>query len=619
MRSLNPSTSAKSNLATLVLAFIAFALAAMVYLMFAFVNWPTSLKIVMFLFYALLPVGLILTQGIRHWNQGFRPRILNSAVVAAFLFLLFVAGVAAWPQYIVNFTQLSLESGDAIHPDPTFDSVLVQSIVDRGFPSTSQHGNPVVGYHVLSHYWDALVVRVVGVDLFQAFALFYGFKVFGLISASVFAVVKATDGPSFLRNAPLWLQLTFVTALIGNWISAVSNPEWVPVMILLLVAPILGREYWSAESVGVKHLFLASGLILALSLGKISIGFAFAFFVGLFAVFLVGVPPRLWIFGLGWVVFFSIYSTRFGSIPESGFLNIMRISWGQVLIYSLAIAGLYTLYRAKRLGKKALFLAFTASSYLFLILGAVFLGWIENSNAVWYFLHAGSLLLIVFALTAPGPMIWSKHTARPDRTTLSAKPSSKQAMAVLGAVLIALPSAATNPLIRGNPMEVVSAVVSANTSTFRAYNAVVSEDDGLSVWRAIQGSRPVETRSTRGILAELELAIGQVLEESGFKREEVFLYLTPSQFKEIEEELGITGNFGSGLLVKAETRVSLLFAVPSGIVPPSYGFKDYPKVAERKYLSSGIDSEMCQFTSPVIRVDSLEPLELHLDLSCVRE
>lgn len=240
--------------------------------------------------------------------------LLPSAAVAllvlGFLIYCFCSqSTSSMPLYVRTFPVLEVDFWLSWHQDTAFHLSLIQSILNYGFPSIGQHGHPLTAYHVLSHYVDALILLMTGVDPFDSYGMLSHFKVVLFLSAALLMIARLCRShglPILLLSVVLLLP-----ALIGAWHGVLSHGLWVPSLLLLLCTPAIVDWLSRDEQPSLSQLVCLGLLIVLLALGKVSAGFMFACFMGLWLFAKAPLSWRTLAFGVLVLTFFYGYGQLF--------------------------------------------------------------------------------------------------------------------------------------------------------------------------------------------------------------------------------------------------------------------------------------------------------------------
>lgn len=119
-------------------------------------------------------------------------------IIILFLLMVLLSGTIpkVYNPYIHTYPLLETELGFGWHQDTAYHVSLIQSILHFGYPSIAQHGIPFNAYHVLSHYVDAVIIFISGVDPYDSYGLLFAFKIWLLISTiSLFLAATLKSAP----------------------------------------------------------------------------------------------------------------------------------------------------------------------------------------------------------------------------------------------------------------------------------------------------------------------------------------------------------------------------------------------------------------------------------------
>lgn len=304
---------------------------------------------------------------------------LLGVILNLFAMTSFTGSEPSWRSYFPISPLGDLAAGAGVHQDTLFHASLIQSILNFGYPSTGQHGVPFLPYHALSHYVDAGIVSLVGVEPLDAAGLLFFFKAVALVAACAVFVWVALRG---LPRWVLWAGVLLATPLIlGNWLAIGSEGLWIPTVLVVLGAPAIHRALWG-DSFNWAGLTLIFSLGVIIGLGKVSSGLSFALFVGLVALIRKPRDVRVYVMGIVWAIFFGVFSVAQNSGGSSGvkpphltgifgFLNPWTtypggpVEWNLVVSYLVIAALVLTWWITKN--RRALVLACSALVVLFVL------------------------------------------------------------------------------------------------------------------------------------------------------------------------------------------------------------------------------------------------------------
>jgi len=225
--------------------------------------------------------------------------------ILTLVIMLFLLNSLSFLSYAYLFPLLETELGLGWNQDTAFHTSLIQNILNFGYPSIGQHGTPVTVYHVLSHYVDALILAIVGLDPYDSYGLLFYFKGFLLLSSiTIFIayVFKEFSGYIFI----IFLVL-FSPIIISAWYNIGSHGLWFTTILLIFTLPKV-FDIVNLKNIPIKSFLFLFLLVIFISLGKISTGFMYASFIGF--LLLIKRPKDIFVYllGVGWVVFFILYS-----------------------------------------------------------------------------------------------------------------------------------------------------------------------------------------------------------------------------------------------------------------------------------------------------------------------
>lgn len=308
----------------------------------------------------------------RHFD-GALPLVINPRnIIVAFLVTFFLIMLFSWsgrmfPLYVGTFPLLEAELGLGLHHDTAYHVSLIQSILNFGYPSIAQHGHPLTIYHVLSHYIDALILLVTGLDPYDSYGLLYHFKTFIFLSSALVAIT------SFTQRLGLGIYLISVGLLIppivGTGHAIGSHGLWMASVLLLLSAPLVFSTLLEAESVTARRVTSLFIVIVLIAFAKVSSGFMLAMVVGAILLGMRPTKPSTYVFGLVVLGFFYGYGSLFvGAKPP----DISEISFG----------GLYNYFVSKSFFLNKISTHATQILTSIFVIGALFLSRVDRINGV---------------------------------------------------------------------------------------------------------------------------------------------------------------------------------------------------------------------------------------------
>lgn len=178
-------------------------------------------------------------------------------------------------QYYSFSPIFDVDSHNKWHQDTSFNVSIIQSIITFGYPSVGLDGHRLTAYHVLTHYFDAALLTVSGLDPYNS----YGFT--SLTKSSIFVclclVLCQSLSGGELRQCVLFLISS--PLIISSWHSVASHALWMPSILLIITSTFTCRFVLKSESPSVKEYTLISTLSVLLCLGKISTGLSYIMIV----------------------------------------------------------------------------------------------------------------------------------------------------------------------------------------------------------------------------------------------------------------------------------------------------------------------------------------------------
>lgn len=578
-----------------------FFLISSVYGVLAFGNFSVLVVIGLQVAVLSLPAAMLLR------SLESRPRSVGGAshqTAAGIFFPLFLAfcfvglqidALVRHDALFANFALERLEVGGGYHRDSVFHVAIVQNILNHQFPSTGQHETPFVTYHFLSYYFDAALVWMFGLDAWDSYALLF-FAKSSLILLSLLYFLTA-GLPAGGRRTHGLIVAFGVTSFVASWAVVGSHTSWVPIAALLLSGPWLNRVL-RTERIRPSQLVALSWLVVFLTLGKGSIGLAFAAVVGILLLQRWSLASTIvvatWVGWLGaWGLITSSTSGASSKAAEiaSGGDFVGRLlndglQSGPLMMSVVLLAG--SLMYLGRHRSSAFALRTGLAILLALLAVAVLAAAIATgSDGVYYMM---GLFHIGFVVGVPALLDAETRGAEVRRTYL---------VSVLTLSIVLAPAAFAS---YGDPLQSLRTLISGNTVTYQWHNLASSPRQEASVARLVRGS--VRESVAERMPTTLEAArneIYQAIAEQGLRRSEVFLFVPKETFDQLEHELNIAATSSwnpssyNGLLLTAVTGLPLLYGVPAE-THWRYGFGDYAMSAESARQRSALKTplgELC--------------------------
>lgn len=335
--------------------------------------------------------------------------ILNSYNIAASIFvlillILFAVRALIFIDYYRTFPLLEVELGLGWHPDSAFHAAIIQSIINFGYPSLGQDGVPITFYHALSHYFDALIIYLTGIEVYDSYGLFYYFKVFLSLSTAIIFLNRIIKN----NNPILFIVLLclFIPMITGTWSIVGSHALWLTCILVIFSSQKVFSVLIKNKN-SLKDFLFVFFLVLIISLGKVSVGFVYATFIGFILLLRRPRDYRVYLIGMGWILFFLFFQKLMA--PSKSSIVFMQLSFDAIIEYltspsKLSYGMLYLIYGS--LSGLFLMVLFRIKHNFIILIAAVlslfvvFIVIHTNPNMVaadiFYFEFSLSFILIIF-------------------------------------------------------------------------------------------------------------------------------------------------------------------------------------------------------------------------------
>ena len=528
---------------------------------------------------------------------------VTSFGVAGTLILIQSSSIRSGHSFFTNFPNGRIEAGQGFNIDSAFHVSIIQSILARGYPSTSQHLEPFLYYHTLSHYGDALVLFATGLDAWESYALLFFAKSAAIVLATLYFSYRVTrDG----RENLFWVVAPLVALTFSNsWGIVISHANWLPMYLLLIASPWM-HSVLRKPRIGIWDVIFLTAIVVTTGLGKISVGFSVAIFVGLVLFLREPRRPLIMVMGAGWAGFFFIWAGGFGgpSLISNWADAFREIGEEAFSLVGIALVFLFA-YMIGRARNHLIFsLAIVASMAINAIVGLVFLRSPLDTAAFFLGLFAVVFLISTQNLLSLG--IWEKRS--PREGDMAKMPAALVALAL---TLASMPTLAKAPLSPFNPpMAVVDSFFLTNTVSYQWFNYSRTPPHQMSILRAATGSElPLDPVIQEPYFSVFERSLAEFLAEDSIASSDALLFLPSEQFEELSARSYLPNSEDLGLLLVAVTGVSLVHGMPdldqdwkgSFFGNSLYG-DDSPRLPE----ASVTEAVLCQWNRPVIRVEDFE-------------
>ena len=453
-------------------------------------------------------------------------------------------------------------------------------------------------YHTLSHYGDAAALWLLGVDPWESYALFFFAKGSALTLGLIFFASKVSR--PYPRPVFWVILITVYPAFTATWHAIGSHGQWLPMIVLALSGHWVFHICTKAKRTGFDFVGL-SLLVAIFSFGKVSLGFAFAVFVGLWLLFRKPLDWRLIAVGLLWVAFLGIYATNYST--GSGGFDRYELAEGFIHSWEEGLAILLVSLLLFLLSKKAQFPAVLASGYaalstvaLIAALATVALG---SSSNIYYFFHGAFSVIVILMVPLVARAIFGSDEKLVG-TPVSDVPTKRYLAFAVSLLFVVSPV-------------LTQATVVQYAAQWLSEGARGAE--AVSVSRAILGRQVLsDDLDQQPYATKLRRGLSDFIEYEDLADQSPLLFLSQEQLAWLGEKFASPHSWSTGLAITAVTGVPLVSSVESpGMV--SYGFDAYGQ--DSVQLSTGVVTAglLCQFGRPVIRSDDIEGLEFYLACS----
>lgn len=585
---------------------LTFGFASYSYVVFAFQNISLIQVTLLWILYVGPLIALVLRGSVESIGGGTKrsklATIAQGLVLAVLFALLLVTGISErWSDYFSNFADERFQYGGGYSIDSAFHVALIEGILDSGFPSTGLHGQPILAYHTLSHYVDAVATFAAGVSPWEGYSLIFVLKNATLILALVFAVTKLAKGLSqaqvLLLAALAYLPLFHLGYLVG------SHANWLPAVLVIALFPRIWQRLGSSNPVTWGLLAEMSLYIAIVTLGKVSMGFGLAIFIGLRLLFAVGLGNlagwfRIVTISVLWLGWFALTAQAFQIERENlDFLERFDRVWPHIwfFIFIVLIHLFIGLVHRKRNHVEAGVVSAITLTVLFLVVTIV----VTTKRAdVFLFFLASTTITILMSIAT---FVANDFENRGNNGALAKRPSIALLGALVALLVAGAPLTAETPQLGGFDLRRLSENIrTANSWSFEWYNEG-SSGAPLTIWRALQGER-ISRQET--FLGEARAVVRLAEQQSSGER--VYVFISSEGFQYLIEEFG-RGNLRDdqsadiALMVRAALGAPLVFGSnKERFTDESFGFATYPDDITWMPRDSLTERELCVFGGRVL-------------------
>lgn len=400
-----PGKKAASATTVAILSILAFYIYVLIYSGLVYVQFAfTDVLKVAALFLGLF---LILVAVFHNWLFRIQLKLDSSNIIWSFvvsfgLFALLNSSLGYYYSYYPTFPLLEAEHGLGWNSDSAFHVAIINSFNLLGYPSIAQHDAPYLNYHILSHFIDSILIRLSGVDAWESYGLFYFYKRALILASVVIFIVSVCKDLKY--NVFLLSLLILLPMVVGSWSLTGSHGLWFTSLLVVLSSTYVYGLISKNKPSSNENLLLLFTLLIIISFGKVSTGFAYSVVIG-FALFFINYKNlSIYVFGASLISFFALYGSSFrgGSdeFPKFGYFDFIllqtEINADQLFqaYLIITVAGIIALYFRKRSAERL----FVAGLLTIIVISFVVINHQVSKSDVWYLVYGltSVLLLLVY-------------------------------------------------------------------------------------------------------------------------------------------------------------------------------------------------------------------------------
>jgi hypothetical protein len=504
--------------------------------------------------------------------------------VAVYVFTSYVDTVLSF--YVKNYPTIELDAGGGWHPDTAFHVSLIKSISSLGYPSISLHGTPLTAYHVLTHYVDAAIASLAGLDAFESYGLLTLVKTSLFLSAVLLSFSKLVERHS--QAVLLGVAILGLPVVVGTWHPVLSHGLWMPCLVLALGMPFVVSCLYRRELPAWPQVLGLIVICIACGLGKVSTGFMLACLIGCWLAVKGPFATKTVVFGAATVLFFYLYGYLF--IKE---LNQIQAGLSSTGVEGAALLDFYTKPQLSRAGVTVE----SWAPYLGLLwcLLTVFAVIRASASAGQLLIAASGAMLILWGVTAVyqglsvSDVMYFIHGL--------SFPLLFIAIAVIAEIFGLFMAEAQSPALRRGPLMLLMAstllfVVQLNASSYTIFNW---RESAPKAWRVLvaepfagvnkflppasqlslfdsRAAKRAKLSLLNGSVASFRQSLLQSMQARGVSSDESALFLPREVFE--QELVSLKGHiWAHGILAYALWGVPLVHGAPAK--PFGYGLAAY--------------------------------------------
>jgi hypothetical protein len=540
-----------------------------------------------------------------------RLTILNmflALIVAGFLMAILNSPNVQFFDYFRTFPLLEAELGLGWNSDSAFHATIIHSFNLFGFPSIGQHDTPLLVYHVLSHFVDAVVVKVTGIDVWQSYGLFYFFKSLLLLSAILFFIASVT------LNKKLYiflLSLVFLTpVVVATWHAIGSHGLWFTSLLVILSAPLVYKVISKNNPLRTVDYFILFSLFVAVSLGKVSSGFMYAALVGFLLLITHYKDARVYVFGIALLVFFVMFSSFItgsgsafvvpGILDLWGFIALKQNpSFGQLgQIYLLILIIGITAW----LFKSLVAIRLLAASVLSVLTLAVIVAMQPNFSGsdVWYFTFGLSSVLMMLAYQLIVAALGAYKFRYFEGMIYIDYPIIKCTLIVMLLAATSKFNSTGYSFFNAGFESTKNVLKNVSSQQFRQLNGYDNELK-VDIFKQIADRKYINFNKYSRPLSEFKAGLQEFMRANRLSARNTLVYMPREIFESSMARFG-GAEWARGMLLYAVTGVPLLHGIES--LRATYGYSDYDGESlwvERKDFDVNV---ACQSEKNIVIVES---------------
>ena len=282
-----------------------------------------------------------------------------------------------------------------------------------GISSTGLHPEQYHRYHFATHYFDALIFRVLDLNVFTEYSKLGVIKALSFVPLTIIFCKNHHTQRSLLEKVFLTVLAFFM--IVGGGALFSSYPLWLPSLSLILSWPYVMRVMEKPDS---RLLVLCFLITIFTYFGKVSAGFSFSVFVCSMLLLKHYREYKAWVFKISSFVFLMIFYLMFWRIEVSSSQTFsftdLSYSIFSDAVFSIIIVIIVTFMSSFSVGK----VIGVCLSFATVSISAVAAS--NSDNDVYYFMQSLTFILSLYALS-----LLLKSKASHEQRRLALKPVFK--------------------------------------------------------------------------------------------------------------------------------------------------------------------------------------------------